>query len=182
MCGHASPLHRDTHQKNKLFKHEFVKGSICNSDHKSQSCRWLCSTALLPSFRKVQTVLSWLTGIPNYSINVFLHDEVKLLSKPKVNTKISSYKWCWKWSLHLSAGTHEEESGHHWSWCQWPGCHQELSGGGAGAHMLWEEWWCWGPVEILSEWGNSQRMGRTSVQQAGKGWTGWGGGGVLRLA
>lgn len=99
MCGHASPLHRDTHQKNKLFKHEFVKGSICNSDHKSQSCRWLCSTALLPSFRKVQTVLSWLTGIPNYSINVFLHDEVKLLSKPKVNTKISSYKWCWKWSI-----------------------------------------------------------------------------------
>lgn len=49
-------------------------------------------------------------------------------------------------------GDHEQEGWHHWSWSQWLGCHTVLSGGGAGAHLLWKEQWCWRSVEILGEW------------------------------
>lgn len=47
---------------------------------------------------------------------------------------------------------HGEESGRHWSWCQWPGLHTVLPRGGAGAHLLREKQWRGRPMEILGKW------------------------------
>lgn len=41
-----------------------------------------------------------------------------------------------KFSPNPPTDNNGEESGHHWSWCQWLGLHTVLSRRGAGAHLL----------------------------------------------
>ena len=107
----------------------------------------------------MQSVVRWLKKSSDlFSFNIaFLGAKTKFLIKPKSDTKknpkMSLQQYCcWKCSLGLCTGNHGEESGHHWSWHQWLGIHQELPGRGAGAHLLWEGRRHRGPVEILGEW------------------------------